>query len=101
MGDSRYQYFWYAKAFVTYVNRARAAFVHHLNSIPLADNFKRLLFSPRTAIVLKYVRTIYIWELSTLPSIDYCFANIPIIDDSLNMDALRFSLTTNTNTISI
>ena len=39
-------------------------------------------------------RTVYLWELSTLSSIDYCFANI---HDSLNMDALRFSLTQNTN----
>ena len=39
-------------------------------------------------------RTVYLWELSTLSSIDYCFANI---HDSLNMDALIFSLTQNTN----
>ena len=84
-----------AEAFVTYVTRARAAFVPY--SIPLANNFQKALFSSWTAIVLKYVRTVYIWELSTLPSIDYCFANTPMIDGSLNMDPLRFSLTPNTN----
>ena len=82
-----YQCFWYAKAFVTYVT----------NPVPKLTTFKRLFFSSWTAIVLKYLRTVYIWELSTLPSIDYCFANIPMIDDSINMDALRFSLTSNTN----
>ena len=87
----------YLKYYIIIMTRAKAAFVPHLNSIPLADNLQKALFSSRTAIVLKYLQTVYIWELSTLPSINYCFANIPIIDKSLNMDALRFSLTPNTN----
>ena len=47
--------------------RARDAIVSHLNNIQLASDFQKALFSPRTAIVFKYVRIVYTWEFSTSP----------------------------------